>query len=257
MSNERLRHALQSAGLQPDDLAERLDVDVKTIGRWLSGRTPTSRHRARTVEILGQRIEITEHELWPDVAASPARDDTRELVAIYADSDDIRLPDWRAMLRSARVRIDLLGATLLEIIGTAGITDLIADRARAGVRVRILTAHPESLGLALLAEQLDESERDHAGHTALDRDLAQAHNHLDRIAGEANVQLLRHWSPPGPSVWRFDDEMLIELPLIGDGGPPLLHLRRREEGRLFDRFQAHVDTISQGADTEPPLPLDG
>ncbi len=47
MANENLKTALQHAGMQPDDLAELVDVDVKTVRRWLYGALPYPRHRTR------------------------------------------------------------------------------------------------------------------------------------------------------------------------------------------------------------------
>jgi len=52
MANENLKTALQSAGLQPDDLAEQIDVDVKTVRRWLYGALPYPRHRIRIAHAL-------------------------------------------------------------------------------------------------------------------------------------------------------------------------------------------------------------
>lgn len=45
MPNERLRTALLEHGLTVDRLAETLDVDPKTVERWISGRLPYRRHR--------------------------------------------------------------------------------------------------------------------------------------------------------------------------------------------------------------------
>lgn len=42
MANDNLRAALAQAGLQPDDLAQIVEVDVKTVRRWLTG-TPHTR----------------------------------------------------------------------------------------------------------------------------------------------------------------------------------------------------------------------
>jgi hypothetical protein len=47
VGNEQLRQALRNAGLEVDDLAVKAEVDVKTVLRWLSGRTPRARYRRR------------------------------------------------------------------------------------------------------------------------------------------------------------------------------------------------------------------
>ncbi|RKR90212.1 hypothetical protein BDK92_4580 [Micromonospora pisi] len=61
--NEALRVAMAERGLSCEALAEKVGVDVKTVGRWLSpGRIPHGRHRIAAAEIL--RREIV--DLWPD-----------------------------------------------------------------------------------------------------------------------------------------------------------------------------------------------
>ena len=67
MANERLRGALLERGVTPDDLASAIEVDVKTIERWITkSRTPYRRHRYAVASFL--RMEET--YLWPD-ALSP------------------------------------------------------------------------------------------------------------------------------------------------------------------------------------------
>ena len=246
MSNERLRQALHNAAMQPEDFADLLDVDAKTARRWLSGGTPTSRHRARAIEILSQRIDITEHDLWPETAAPPVGDDSRDLIAIYNRSDDIRIPDWRTLLQATRTAVDLLGTALTNILTTTGTTDLLLEKARRGARVRILTAHPESITLALLADQLGAAERDDHDQTQTDRDLALSRSYLERLHAQPEIELLAHWAEPGPTILRFDDEMLVSLHLHGQRGPeqPLMHLRRRHDGGLFDQHIAHLDAVA-------------
>ena len=250
MSNERLRQALHNAGMPPEDFAELLEVDAKTARRWLSGGTPTSRHRARAVEILSQRIDITEHDLWPDTVTPPVGDDSRDLIAIYNRSDDIRIPDWPTLLQNAHAAVDLLGTTLTDVLTTTGTTDLLLEKARRGARVRILTAHPESITLALLADPLAAAERDDNGQAQIDRDLALSRSYLDRLRVQPEIELLAHWAEPGPTVLRFDDEMLVSLHLHGQSGSdqPLMHLRRRDDGGLFDQHIAHLDAVAAHAE---------
>lgn len=256
MSNERLRHALQTAGLQPEEFADLMDVDHKTARRWLSGGTPTSRHRARAIEILRPRVDVDEKDLWPDTAAPPVGDDSRDLVAIYARSDDIRIPDWRTLLQQAHTAVDLSDTTLVDVLTATGTTDVLLDKARNETQVRIITAHPESISLTLLGDPIGRAERDENRQTQLDRDLALSHRYLRRLHSQPRIQLLCHWAEPGPSILRFDDDMLTS-PHLHPHQPadqPLLHLRRRAPGGLFDRHQAHLDALA--ADAEPIEPSD-
>lgn len=64
MPNERLKDALQAAGMTPEALAEELEVDSKTVRRWIgTGRTPYPQHRSTVAAMLDE----TEEYLWPDI----------------------------------------------------------------------------------------------------------------------------------------------------------------------------------------------
>jgi hypothetical protein len=54
MPNEALRTAMAAAMCTERDLADRCDVDVKTVGRWIAqdGRIPHPRHRYAAAEAL-------------------------------------------------------------------------------------------------------------------------------------------------------------------------------------------------------------
>lgn len=63
--NDALRAAMNDAGATVESLAERAQVDPKTVARWLSpGRIPHARHRAAAADALGRDIR----DLWPDTS---------------------------------------------------------------------------------------------------------------------------------------------------------------------------------------------
>ncbi|APE32858.1 hypothetical protein BOX37_01475 [Nocardia mangyaensis] len=62
-ANERLRDAVFNARLTPNQLAEVVQVDPKTVQRWIGqGRIPYPVHQHSIAVALG----VPEHELWPD-----------------------------------------------------------------------------------------------------------------------------------------------------------------------------------------------
>lgn len=251
MANDRLRAAITQAGLDVDELARRADVDTKTVRRWLSGRTPYGRHRARVAQILGR----TEHELWPEVAipAEPP-DARREILGAYAHANDLAAPDWRALLRQAGECIELLGDSLSDILTAPGAIDAIAAKATGGCEVRILIAAPDSIFVRLAAGQLGQEEDEH-GITPLEREIELVRGHLEPLLGQPNLQLRRFLADRFNSILRFDDQMLVTLDLWGApaGRAPLLHLRRDSDDGLFDQFTDHFDSIWQNA-SEPEHP---
>ncbi len=65
VANHALRQAIREAGLSKDRLAELLDVDAKTVDRWITpGRLPRARNRSALAELLGR----PEADLWPEEA---------------------------------------------------------------------------------------------------------------------------------------------------------------------------------------------
>ena len=212
MSNERLRQAIHDAGYEPDDFAAAIDVDPKTVQRWLGGRTPSSRHRARTL----QTLDAAEIDIWPELAQPAAGDDGRELIAIYARGDDVRIPDWRTLLRDATTHIDLLGVTLIDQVTATGTTDLLLEKARAGVNVRILTAHPQSIWTTSLAQQLGDVTRDEHGRNQLDRDIDLSRSYQSRLLGHPHVDIRASWAEHTHTILRFDDDLLATIAIHGD-----------------------------------------
>lgn len=173
MANGRLRAALLEGGLEIEDLAAKVQVDAKTVQRWLGGRTPHARYRAKVAQVL----DLTEVELWPETAPATRRDDRRDLAGVYAQAGDIRVPGWRTLMQDARQQIDLLDYTLKDILASPGATDLLAAKAETGCQVRILIAHPKSIWVTSLAQQLGQDTPDAEGNTELDRDIDLARGH--------------------------------------------------------------------------------
>ena len=63
MRNERLLALLLERGKTPDQLAEHVQVDAKTVERWITkGRLPYRRHRFEVASFLG----VDEPYIWPD-----------------------------------------------------------------------------------------------------------------------------------------------------------------------------------------------
>ena len=106
-TNERLRDALNRSGISTDDIATKLDVDPKTVERWVTqGRAPYRKHRSRVAALLRE----TERYLWPE-ALDPqgaAAVDESELVKLYAHRNDVPHELWSRLLNSATARIDVL-----------------------------------------------------------------------------------------------------------------------------------------------------
>lgn len=80
MANERLRAALLQKGVNIADLAEAIEVDPKTVERWVTkGREPYRKHRfAAFVPGCGRGVPVARRTREQVAAASGS-----EVIAIY------------------------------------------------------------------------------------------------------------------------------------------------------------------------------
>src|SRR3954470_3239393 len=105
MANERLRRAIQQAGLRLEDVAEHVEIDVKTAERWITkGRLPHARNRARTAQLL----RVDELELWPELTDERRGGSDSELVRLYPHRGSVPHERWYELLEATRERLDLL-----------------------------------------------------------------------------------------------------------------------------------------------------
>jgi len=245
LPNERLQTALHQAGIEVEDLADIVGVDIRTVRRWVGGATPYGRHRTNIAKAVGK----PERDLWPEQEIKAQIGDARaEIIAAYPQANDLAAPDWRVLLKAATVQIDLLDYTLTDILTSAGTVDLLAAKAAAGCQIRILISAKDSAQLVIAeAEQgaditltdIPDGAREAERSTAMLQPLLNSDGVEARefVAGRFNT------------ILRFDDHMLLALHTYGTPGShaSLLHLRRKSEAGLFERFAAHYDAIWQEA----------
>ena len=142
MANDRLRSALSSAGMNPAQLGERIQVDPKTVDRWISnGRTPHRGNRQRVAAALGQ----DEAYLWPDAFAdrAAAGASQAEVVDVYPNRGSLPTSLWQSLFENAAESIDILAFAASFLHDTMpDVDDLLVEKARAGVRVRLTLRRP-------------------------------------------------------------------------------------------------------------------
>jgi hypothetical protein len=245
MANEQLRQAIHDAGLEPEDLATQIEVDIKTVERWIAGRTPYPRYRTRVSRALNRE----QHELWPDLTKETQASDIdiseehQDLVAVFADANDPKAPSPTELLAQATTRIDLLDLTLAHLIAGDGTVQTLANKAAAGTQIRVLVSDPESAHLTVT-----EAERNPAQQLGQRPTLAAAVDHtlaaLKPLA--TNGAEIRTFVAPGyNSILRADDQMLVALHLSGTNATqtPLLHLHADAQPDLFAQFLNHYEAI--------------
>lgn len=252
MANERLRQALKNAGLTVEDLAGAVGVDVKTARRWLTGRVPYSRHRTRIARVLG----VTERELWPQVEIpDTAAAGKVELVSAFPHATDAA-PSWPSLLDDAQQQVWLLDFTLIEILATPGVPDLLAAKATAGCQIRILISYATRARLAQ-DTPIDEPYPDPEPQAAYD--IARARGYVEPLLSLPGIEARKFAAMRFNSIIRADEQMLVTLHLWGTPSDqaPLIHLRRSDQPGLFAGHERHYESIWEHAshpiDPEPDL----
>jgi transcriptional regulator with XRE-family HTH domain len=221
LENEQLRTAITGAGLSLEEFADTVQVDVKTVRRWLAGRTPYPRHRTRVASAL----DTTEHALWPDAAPAPATSgaleptthEPNDVIAGYAYSSDPAAPKPAELLGAAVERIEIIVPNLASQPGVAA---LLRARAADGCPICIIIEDPDRQVEALLD--------------------------VDAIEIRASPARVDH------TLYRADDQILLALKHISfpEQSPPLIHLRQANYGGLFDRL---VHDFEERWDRTTPL----
>ena len=134
MPNERLRALRLESGETPDKLAEALNVDPKTVERWISkGRTPYRAHRYAVAAFFG----VDESYIWPDALGRDqvAAVSESEIVAVYPHRSEVPRDVWEHLFSSAEEEIGVLVYAGLFLSEDARLQRIFKSKAGAGVRV--------------------------------------------------------------------------------------------------------------------------
>lgn len=237
MPNERLRAALLERGLTLDDLARSIDVDPKTVERWVTtGRTPYRRHRYAVAARLG----IDETYLWPD-ALTPdqvAGASESEILTVYPHRWSVPSDLWRRMFETAEREIGVLVYSGLFLSEDAGVHRVFRVKADAGVRVRILLGDPESSAVA--QRGADEGLND-----AMAAKIRNAILMYRPLQGVSGIDFRLHDTILYNSIYRADDQLLVNTHIHGVNAAqaPVLHLRRVAGGGMVNHYVDSFDRV--------------
>ncbi len=237
-SNERLRGALASAGLTVQSFSEQLEVDPKTVERWITqGRLPHRRHRLNAGALLGK----PDHYLWEGTSSDPRAKSASEaeLIHMYPNRGSVPVDTWLALLSSATESVDLLAyaATFLHD-AVPGFADELVTKARAGVRVRLLFGDPQADAVQRRGDEEGIGELLAARCGITWRYFAGA-------LTSPGVQARQHGCTLYASLFRFDDALLVNPHAYAApaGQSPVLHLNRIPGGRVVDHYLTSFDAV--------------
>jgi transcriptional regulator with XRE-family HTH domain len=203
--NEPLLRALLRAQLREDDVAARLGVDPKTVRRWLNGRVPYPHNRAAIAELVG----ADEADLWPDAGgplAAGARPE--ELGTVYPHRWAVPREDWVRLFGSAEYEIDILAYSALFLAEDAGMLQILADKGRTGVTVRIALGDPDGPNVAQRGAEKGIGDV----MSAKVRNALTLYRPLSMVQ---NIEIRLHRTVLYNSIYRADHQLLVNQHTYG------------------------------------------
>ena len=240
MPNDRLRTALLERGITPVDLATALEVDPKSVERWISGRTPYRRHRYAVAAQLG----VDEAYLWPDALSRDqvANASESEIINIYPHRWTVPSDMWRNFFDGAETDIGILVYSGLFIAEDAGIHRVFRRKVDAGVTIRILLGDPDSD--EVLQRGTDEGIGDSMG--ARIRNVMVLYDKLRDVEG---IDFRLHRTVLYNSIYRVDDQALVNTHIYDfpASQAPVLHLRRVAGGDMVTTYLDSFDRVWDSA----------
>jgi transcriptional regulator with XRE-family HTH domain len=240
MPNDRLRTIMLERGVTPADLAAALQVDPKSVERWIKGRTPYRRHRYAVAAYLG----VDEAYLWPDALTSDeiASAAESEIITVYPHRWTVPHDLWRSFFQRAEREIGILVYSGLFVPEDAGILRSLRERAEAGASVRILLGDPDCPAVA----QRGADESIHEGMSARIKNAIVLYRPLRDLDG---IEFRLHDTILYNSIFRSDDQVLVNTHIYGfpASQAPVLHLRRVAGGDMVTSYLESFERVWQGA----------
>jgi hypothetical protein len=235
--NQTLRRALAEARLDEVKVSTALGVDPKTVQRWIAGRVPQRQHRWELADLVGRH----EYDLWPDLpGGNPAI--CPEIRACYPHRSAVPREVWRRLFDSATQEIGVLVYAALFVAEDVETLRVLGDKARAGVRVRVLLGDPSCPQVA--ERGVEEGIGD--AIAAKIRNAVVLYRPLLQIDG---IEIRTHRTVLYNSIYRADEELLVNPHVYGTAAAyaPVFQLRRTPPGHLVTTYLESFDRVWSGA----------
>lgn len=217
------------------DLANVIGVNPKTVERWITqGKVPYQRHQYATAVAL--KVDVT--TLWDDdrTIDSEKTLTKAEIIEVYPHRHTVPSGLWREIYGRAEKQLDVLVYAGLFLSEDPLFHGLLREKAQADTQVRILLGDPDCE--AVRRRGIDE------GHRIMDGKIRNALVHYGPLfVTHPDIDFRLHDAPLYNSIYRSDDEMLVNTHIYGSGAylAPVLHLRRMPGGGLFESYANSID----------------
>ncbi|WP_280433671.1 XRE family transcriptional regulator [Nocardia brasiliensis] len=192
-------------------------------------------------------VRENEGYLWPDAVTPEHREAVAEseVQKIYPHRQSIPLELWSKLLLSAEERIDVLVLAGLFLAEDPAFARILKQKASEGVSVRMLFGDPEA------AEATKRSIEERLATGTVPARIRNALAFVESLAETSGIEIRFHETTLYNSVFRFDEEMIVNMHVFGLPGAhaPAMHLRRLPHGDLFDTYMTSFEHVWQT--TEP------
>ncbi|MEU4782235.1 XRE family transcriptional regulator [Micromonospora sp. NPDC023633] len=227
-------------------VADKIGVDPKTVERWITqDRTPYPRYRHAIAAMVREDVSY----LWPK-AVTPekaSRIGQSEMVQLYSRRSSLPYELWHRLIERAEEQIGILAyAGLFLVEQDRKLVDVLRQKAVDGVDVKILLGDPTSPTI----ERKSVEEGAPGVMAAKIRQVQQYYRQLEEAPG---VTVLYHDTTLYNSIYRFDDEMLVNMHVYGFPAPhaPVMNLRRLNGGDLFGTYADSFDRVVSASKPQP------
>ncbi|PKW14147.1 helix-turn-helix domain-containing protein [Saccharopolyspora spinosa] len=245
MANERLRAAIRAAGLTLGEVAQHTGVDEKTAEQWITReRVPHRRTRQKVADL----VKTAEVQLWPSLANDlyTRPNEETELVHLYQSRSSVPYALWNELIAGVQERMEVLVFSGQFLVEQHDILPIIKRKAEEGAVFRFAVGDEKSE--AVIQRAVEE------GTTGgLEGRIQMMRRYLSKVAGLPNVEVRTHGTILYNSLYRFDDQLLVNGHAFGAlaGENPVMHLRRVPGSSMWEHYMRSFERVWQEATPDP------
>jgi hypothetical protein len=174
---------------------------------------------------------VKESNVWPSLTGDvrPAPDES-ELVHPDPSRSAITGAGWEALINGVQEAMDVLVFSGAFLVEQYNLVPLIRKKAGEGVRFRLLVGDETS---PAVIRALDEGTPG-----GLEGRIQLMRRYLTDVSGLDGVEVRTHGTVVYNSIYRFDDELLVNghAPGALAGQSPVMHLKRLPNGQMWQHY---------------------
>lgn len=238
--------------------------DVRQPGCAVDGphhRLGQARLRIERLTVLGRLPEvgqeglglglvgIDEAELWPEVERR-RQVGASGIIAIYPHRWAVPRSVWLHLFETAEREISILAYSGLFLADDAGIIRLLAEKAKAGVSVRILLGDPDSQAVA------DRGTDEAIGPDVMSAKIRNALVLYEPLRELEAAEIRLHSAILYKSLYRADDELIVNAHIYGTPAAqaPVWHIRTTDNADLLTTYLDSYERVWNAAHPYTPEP---